>query len=236
MKYILDVHCHTVSSGHAYSTLTENINYAASVGMKLIATTDHAPAMRGAPSNLHFFNFAAVPPVINGVEHLSGVELNILDYDGRLDLKSGEIKRVKVVIASLHPICIEPADIVSNTSALVCAMENPLVKIIGHPGDPRYPIDIKKVVDTAVRTNTVLEVNNASLDPNSTRKGGESIIIDIIKECKKRSYPIILGSDAHYHTAIGDFSRAEKLLKEADFPDELVLNTSVEFFKSTLDI
>ncbi|MBR1738065.1 MAG: hypothetical protein IJ736_13815, partial [Firmicutes bacterium] len=76
-KYILDVHCHTISSGHAYSTLTENINYAASIGMKLIATTDHAPEMRGAPTNLHFFNFSAVPPVVNGIEHLSVVELNI---------------------------------------------------------------------------------------------------------------------------------------------------------------
>jgi putative hydrolase len=37
--------------------------------------------------------------------------------------------------------------------------------------------------------------------------------------------PIVLGSDAHFYTGIGDFSHALSLLAEVGFPEELVLNT-----------
>lgn len=45
MKFVLDAHTHTIASGHAYSTLLENVNYAAEKGLELIGITDHAPAM-----------------------------------------------------------------------------------------------------------------------------------------------------------------------------------------------
>ena len=46
-KYKIDTHTHTVSSGHAYSTVTENAKYAASIGLEIIGMTDHAPKMPG---------------------------------------------------------------------------------------------------------------------------------------------------------------------------------------------
>ena len=39
-KYKIDTHTHTVSSGHAYSTVTENAKYAASIGLEIIGMTD----------------------------------------------------------------------------------------------------------------------------------------------------------------------------------------------------
>jgi len=35
---------------------------------------------------------------------------------------------------------------------------------------------------------------------------------------------VILGSDAHYMTGIGDMSGLEPMLKEIDFPEELIIN------------
>lgn len=53
-NYILDAHCHTISSGHAYSTVTECAKAASEKGLKLIAITDHAPKMPGSCGFLHF--------------------------------------------------------------------------------------------------------------------------------------------------------------------------------------
>ncbi len=40
-----DMHTHTIASTHAYSTITENCQWAAKYGMKGIAMTDHAMKM-----------------------------------------------------------------------------------------------------------------------------------------------------------------------------------------------
>ena len=56
-KYKIDTHTHTVSSGHAYSTVTENAKYAASIGLEIIGMTDHAPKMPGKLRIFTFFEF-----------------------------------------------------------------------------------------------------------------------------------------------------------------------------------
>ena len=46
MKRLMDIHTHAVASGHAYSTVDENLRWAAEQGLQLVALTDHAPAMK----------------------------------------------------------------------------------------------------------------------------------------------------------------------------------------------
>lgn len=43
----IDLHTHTIISGHAYSTLKENIEAARARGLEAFAVTDHGPAMPG---------------------------------------------------------------------------------------------------------------------------------------------------------------------------------------------
>ena len=50
----------------------------------------------------------------------------------------------------------------------------------------------------------------------------------ILKYCKQYEVPVVLGSDAHFYTAIGEFKEAIELLEEIDFPENLVLNTNPE--------
>lgn len=229
-KSILDLHTHTVASGHAYSTFSENINFALEQDLEFLGISDHTPEMPGSTNVLHFCNFKVLPKEINNLKILMGCELNIMDEKGTVDLPQKVIDNLDYAIASLHPPCIPPNTTDDYTETLINTIKNPSINIIGHPGDPRYLFDIKRVVSFARDNNTVLELNNTSLDPNNNRAGGEAIIIKILKECKKQAFPIIIGSDAHYHTAIGDFKRAEKILDEADFPDELVLNYNKEDF------
>lgn len=235
-KYKLDMHTHTVSSGHAYSTVTENAEYAASIGLEMIGMTDHGPKMPGSCSYLHFLNIRVLPEYIKGVRVLKGVELNILDGNGKVDLPERLLKNMDIAIASLHLPCIDPKSQEDFTQPLVNVIKNPYVNIIGHPGDPRYPIDIRELVSKARDYNTLLEINNSSLDPNGSRAGGENIIKNIIKECKRQDMPIILGSDAHYMTSVGDFSNIERLLEEVQMPEELIINTDSKAFMDFLNL
>ena len=236
MKYVLDAHTHTIASGHAYSTIMENAAYAAEAGLELLGITDHAPAMAGGTQPSYFLNFSTIPREISGVEIYMGAELNIMDYDGNIDLDEFYLQRMDYAIASLHPPCIPFGTMEENTNAVLKAMENPYVKILGHPGDPRYPIDCKAIVDKAVETETLIEINDASLIPNGFRKGSEVYIGEILKLCQKKNFPVILASDAHFATHIGKFDNALRLINEAGFPEELIINLSKELFKNFLKL
>ena len=58
-KFVL--HTHTLANGHAYSTLAEMIQAAASKGLELYGCTDHAPAMPGTLGSFYFQNFKVIP-------------------------------------------------------------------------------------------------------------------------------------------------------------------------------
>ena len=228
MKILADTHTHTISSGHAYSTITENAKAASEKGLKMIAMTDHTAGVPGGAHEFHFSNLGAVPKEISGVRILKGAEVNIMDYEGSLDVDNELLERLELVIASLHPPCIDFADIDSITNAVEKAMENPYVSIIGHPGDNRYPLHFERIVKKSKETNTILEVNNASLKPGGFRPGVRESLIEILKYCKEYDMPIIIGSDAHYMTAVGAVEESIALLEEVDFPERLVLNTDPE--------
>lgn len=234
--YKADLHTHTVSSGHAYSTVTENARVAYEKGLEVIAMTDHAPAMPGSCGQLHFFNIRVVPKVIEGVRVLRGAELNILNSDGDIDLPEVAISRLDIVIASLHTPCIAPMDEEETTLTLINTIKKPFVNIIGHPGDPRYPFDIKRVVSCARDNNTLLEINNSSFSPYNTRKGGEKTVLEMMKECKKQALPIAMGSDAHYCADVGNFQYLIPLIDEINFPRELIINTNTEDLFKFLEV
>ena len=226
MDYKLDIHTHTVSSGHAYSTLEENIRAAKARGLELIAMTDHAPGMPGSTHIFHFYNLRILPPVIEGIRVLKGSEANIIDYNGNIDLDGEVLEHLELVIASLHPPCLDFGTKAENTRTLIKAMENRKINVIGHPGDARYAFEIREVVAASKDTGTLLEVNNSSLKPTSARPGGDVYIRRIFEECLRAEVPVVMGSDAHFSRSVGDFTEAGKLLEEIGFPEELILNTS----------
>lgn len=234
MKRLMDTHTHSVASGHAYSTVDENFRWAAEKGLTLVALTDHAPAMKDTTCHAYFANLHVLPKELHGVRLLRGIELNILDFDGKVDMDEAILTRLDIAIASLHMPCIKPGTKEENTRAFLKVMENPYVDIIGHPGDPRYAVDYREVFRQAKETGTILEINNASLTPGGFRDGSRDNIREILLMSMEEGQPVVLGSDAHFYTGIGDFSYAESLLTEVDFPEELILNNDPERFLSLL--
>lgn len=86
MKPLCDLHTHTVASGHAYSTLLENVHMAAMRGLKVYGHSDHARLMPGTTDEIYFTNFKVIPREIEGVRILHGIEANILDELGTIDV------------------------------------------------------------------------------------------------------------------------------------------------------
>ncbi len=232
-KYIVDTHVHTISSGHAYSTLSDYVEEAKIKGLKMFALTDHAPKMPGASHWYHIANQRVIPSVIDGIEILKGVEVNIMDYDGKLDLPDKLLCKLDLVIASLHGPCIKPGTKEENTNALINVMKNQNVDIIGHAGNPDYEIDIEKFVKAAKKYNCAIEINNSS--DNLTRFGSNKNCVKIAEYAKEYGVYITTGSDAHYKTYLGDFAEIEKIFEEVGIDDEFVLTTSIDKLKKYLE-
>ncbi|AYE35097.1 phosphatase [Clostridium septicum] len=224
MKAIIDLHCHTISSGHAYSTIKENIEGAIENGIKILGVSDHGPEMPGGPYIFHFGNLRVLRENINGVRMLKGVEANIIDYNGNIDIPEDVLEGLDYVIASLHPPCIPFGSIDENTRAVIKAIENKYVKIIAHPDDNRYPLNYEEIVKVAKKNNVLLEVNNSSLKADSYRPGALENYKTMLNLCRENKVKIILGSDAHIWYDVGRFDNCERLIKEVGFPEELVVN------------
>ncbi|MBA1334226.1 MAG: putative histidinol phosphatase and related hydrolases of the PHP family [Firmicutes bacterium] len=232
MKAVLDMHCHTISSGHAYSTIAEMAHAAREKGLAAIVMADHGPAMPGGPHLYHFGNLRALPRVIDEVLVLRGVEANILNPGGELDMPDDYLKRLDIVLAGLHDVCFRGDGIEDNTNAIIKAMENPLVDVIVHPGNPAYPIDKERVVEAAYNTGTLLEINNSSFV--TSRKGSYDNCLEIAVMAKERGIMVSLGSDAHFASAVGEFGKVIELIDTAGIPEQQIINTSLHKLRAFL--
>ena len=133
MRYnsVLDLHTHTLVSGHAYCSLREMAKAASKKGLEVLGITEHAPAMPGTCHKYYFENLKIVPREMYGIQLLLGSEVNILDAQGTVDLAQRTLERMDVVIASLHMPCMKPGSKLENTESYLNVMKNPYVNIIG---------------------------------------------------------------------------------------------------------
>lgn len=228
MKDILDIHTHTTASGHAYNTLYEMVRAASDAGLTLFGSSDHAPALPGSCHEMYFCNFTALPRELYGVKLMMGCELNIMDYQGNVDLKRWLQKRIHYGIASIHDLCYKVGTAEENTAAIIGAMKNPYVQIIGHPDNSKIPLQYEAVVKAAKEHHVLLEVNNSSLKSTSPRPGARDNYHEMLGLCRKFNVSVIMNSDAHCATDAGNHDLAAELLSELDFPEELVVNSSVK--------
>lgn len=224
MQPLFDPHTHTIASGHAYSTIQEMAKAAAEKGIQLLGITEHAPALPGACDSIYFRNLHVVPRQMYGVRLLMGVELNILDTTGRLDLDEKHYRCCDLRIAGIHVLCWQGGTRAQNTDGMLAAIYNPWTHIISHPGDGTAEMDFEPIVRAAAETHTLLEINSSSMIPSRHKDDAKDNNLEILRLCRKQGVPVILGSDAHISFSIADYRYALPLLEQTDFPDELVMN------------
>lgn len=231
MQLMVDTHTHTVSSGHAYSTVQEMAREAANNGIEAFAITDHGPALEGASSIIHFWNLKAIPETLYGVRVIKGAEVNILDYSGKLDIPDELLNRLDFAMASFHDIVIRPSTLEEHTSALEAVLANPYIDAIAHPGNPTFQVDIDRVVKAAAKYGKMIEINNHSF---IVRRGCEENCLEFARKCRQYGTRIITGSDAHISFDVGKLDRVKTILKEAEVPEELVLCSAAAKFEEYL--
>ena len=178
MKIVADLHVHTVASGHAYSTVQEIARAAADRGLQMVAITDYGPAMPGSPHRYHFSNMRILPREIYGVEVLRGIEANILDVEGNIDLPDHHQSTWISSWRDFTRIVLSPAAS-RTTRAMVNAITGGKVDVIVHPGNPALKIQPEPVVRAAIEHNVLLEINNASL--GLVRQGSRENCLELSK-------------------------------------------------------
>ena len=232
MKYALDVHTHTIASGHAYSTLMENAKAASEKGIKVLGTTEHGCTMPNAPHIWYFNNYKVLPREMYGVTMLYGVEANIIDYDGNLDIDDKTLEKLDIVIGSVHEVVYKVGSIQENTDAFLNAIKNGKIDIIGHLGNPNVPVDFKKIIECAKENNVLIEINNSSL--TTSRIGSLGNCKKIAELCKEYDTMIVINSDAHFCTKIGEFTEAVNMLESIGFPQDKIINTNPDMLLDIL--
>lgn len=230
----VDTHTHTNATGHAFSSLLENVKEAKRKNLKGICITDHGPARPDSPSIEYFKMLASryLPSEIDGVRIFTGVELNIISDDGDVDLPDSILKNLDFNIIAFHnQTPYSSNSIIKNTKSMIKTLEKKYIKGVAHPGDPYFPyeINLEDVVKAAANLGKFLELNNNVL------KRGERWINyykEMLYLCEKYNVNIFISSDAHFSYYIGDFSVAFEVIKE--FNDLKIINKSLEEFEKLL--
>lgn len=235
--YVCDMHTHSIASGHGTSsTIADMAKAAAAKGIQVLGITDHGPATVAAGTESYFRSLAYAPEFRAGVRICYGAEVNIVDFAGNIDLPDDILDGLDYAIASIHHLNLKPGSTVVNTLAYTQAMRHPKVRIIGHPDDARYPVDYELLADAAAEYGVILEVNNSSLSPDGYRGDTRPNDLKMLAACRKRNLPVIMASDSHGPGHIGDFTWAEQILREVNYPAELILNSRPEKNREALRI
>lgn len=225
MKTIADLHMHTSVSQHAYSTLDEMAEAAKEAGLLAFGITNHGPEMMDGAIAHHFLCMKGLPKEIRGMRFFAGAEVNIKDYNGRVDLPASIIKTLDFVIASYHVEAIEPDSPEVHTRGWLHVLENPLIDCLGHIGNPVFQCDYKTVVKECALHRKLIEINSNSF---SVRPGSAKNCRVVAELCHQYHVPVIVSSDAHSCYSVANHEAALQMLEELDFPEELVINSSYE--------
>ncbi len=235
MKAIIDPHTHTIASGHhTTDTITDLARTANERNLSVLAITDHSPSMLGGARESYFRNLKYCEKKRFGVRLLYGVEVDVTDSFGKLALSNDILNELDIIIASLHPNVFKPSTERENTNALISAIKLGTIDIIGHPDDEKYPICYESLVRACADFNTMIELNNASLSPDGYRGNVKSNDLRILELCEKYSVVVSMASDSHGAANVGNFTYAEQLIKEFNFPEKLIANYSEPLFFSIL--
>lgn len=232
-----DYHTHTTYSDGT-SAIADNVEQAIIRGLKEIAISDHGPGHRH-----HGIKRELLPEIREQVDELNerykgiikvflGVEANIISLEGDIDLTDEDREYFDLVQMGFHRYVNYLKDgsykhfmmdavfkkknsyvIEKTTDTFIKAIHKNKIDIVTHPGDPR-PINIDRFATECIRTGTSLEINCKHMN----------LDVITIEELAKKGATFVVGTDAHKKEEVGNFSRAYRLLDEANVPMECILN------------
>jgi DNA polymerase (family 10) len=201
-------------------------------GLSYIAITDHSKnlAMTNGLDDdralAHVRNIREVDAELQAeykgrIRVLPGIEVDIL-ADGALDLEDSTLAEMDIVIASVHSHFAQP--IAEMTARVLRALENPHVRILGHPTGRKilsrepYAIDIEQVLKRASELGVAVE-HNAS--------PARADLSDLhLKRAKELGCKIVVDTDAHATEELDQMAFGITQLRRAWLTPGDILNTA----------
>jgi len=221
-----DLHMHTTATdGH--NSIREMADAALAAGYSYIAITDHSKNLamtNGLDENRaleHVKHIREVDKEMKGrIRVLTGIEVDIL-ADGALDLDDEVLAQMEIVVASVHTHFAQSRE--EMTARILRAIENPYVRILGHPTGRlllrREPflLDLGLVLRRAAELGVAVEHNAAPerLDLNDRD----------LRLAKELGCKIVIDSDSHDARNLGKMEYGLRQLRRAWLGPEDVLNT-----------
>ncbi len=219
-KVFADYHTHTIYSD-GKGTIEQNVQSAIEKGLEVIGISDHGYKHMGF--GVKYENFEKMRYEVDlmkekypQIEILLGVECNILDDRGNIDLDDKIVKYFDYVMAGYHfgsmPTSLlrgirnhfnnyfkplKSFEVDYNTRALVNTMKNNDIFVLTHPGD-KGDVDIIEVAKVSLETKTYMEINSHH----------KNLSVEQLNLIKDMDVKYILGSDAHSPHDVGNFSSA----------------------------
>ena len=217
------MHTHA-TDGH--NSIREMADAALACGFEYIAITDHSKNLamtNGLDEERaleHVQRIREVDEQMGGrIRVFTGIEVDIL-ADGALDLDDEVLAEMDVVIASVHTRFDQSRE--ETTARVLKAIENPYVRILGHPTgrlllrrEP-FAIDIGVVLRRAAELGVAVEHNAAPerLDLNDRD----------LRLAKELGCRIVINSDSHDARNLGKMDYGIRQLRRAWLGPQDVLN------------
>lgn len=200
-----DYHVHSNYNDHSASDLTikNAIDRASKIGLKTLAFTEH---IRKTSSWMpQYIDEIQTLSEGKNIKVITGFEAKIL-ADGSIDCLQS-YSRNHMIIASFHTTY---ADKKIWINALIKAIENPDVDIIGHLApEPTFSMtshEVEFLASKLVENEKVIEINAKYHRP-------PSVWIPIFRD---KGVKFRLGSDAHSISEIGQFEKISDLISMAE--------------------
>ena len=248
IKYSLDTDLHTHTSysrNHSLSSIEDNVLAAREKGIRKLGISDHGPGhifygIRRQDVPRMREEIRMLNEKYDDIEILLGVEANIVNKNGMLDVRPEEFPEYDYVIAGYHYGVVGRNPIGSmlnhgnnilrtktkgesiklmrrNTEYIVKALKKNDIAILTHPGD-KAAVDLLEIAVVCAKTNTLVEINtwHSSLS-------AEDIKTMALTDCQ-----FIISSDAHSADRVGDFISGVRLALDAGLDLTRIVNLKVE--------
>ncbi len=247
-KLYYDIHTHTTYS-HGKGSIEDNAAAAAAAGLKILGISDHGPGHIGYGIDMKKIpemrlDLARSRELHPELDLRLGVEANIINFSGRLDVAPEDLKLFDYIIAGYHFGVLGEAPfrsvathaggwwysvtgrsaqraMIHNTDLVLNALDVNKIDVISHPG-AKASFDIDAIASACRGTETLLEINN--------RHG--CLTVEGIKQAMRYDVKFIISSDAHTPQDVGAADKAIARAEEAGLDPSRIINLRKEFYWS----
>ncbi len=157
---------------------------------------------------------------LSRIRIFTGIEVDILG-DGAIDLDDEVLAQMDVVIASVHSRFDQPRE--EMTARVLRAIENPHVKILGHPTGRQilrrepFAIDLATVFKRAAELGVAMEHNAAPARLDLCDRD--------LRLAKELGCKVVINTDSHDTRELGFMAYGVRQLRRAWLTAEDVLNS-----------